>query len=156
MSLGSNNNSTSRAVHEKSNRLIEKLSRIIYFAAMRLAVPGIIFPKPFSLISFTILQRLEATPLNYNFQEGMLSDHFFCCSFIELKFCNSFNITRKNCSLPFDWKTPFGYFFAEIWAYITAFVVLRFLACMAPLALAFFFSCCCSYQRLERWSSSAW
>lgn len=45
--LGSNNNPTSRAIHERFNRFIEKFSKIVHFAALKLGVPLFVLPKAF-------------------------------------------------------------------------------------------------------------
>lgn len=44
-SLGMDTNPSSRAMYEKGNRIIEKSSKIIYFAAIKLGVPGFLLPK---------------------------------------------------------------------------------------------------------------
>lgn len=36
---------------------------------------------------------------------------------------------------PFDWKTPIGFFIVSTWQCITLIVVVRFVACMVPMAL---------------------
>lgn len=41
-------------------------------------------------------------------------------------------------SFPFDSKTPNGYLVAIIWQYVGTLILLRFLACLVPLALSFF------------------
>lgn len=40
-------------------------------------------------------------------------------------------------SYPYDWRNPIGYFFADIWLYISILNELGFLACFTPLAVSF-------------------
>lgn len=41
-------------------------------------------------------------------------------------------------SFPFEWKNPNGYLIVLIWQGVGILIILRFLACLAPLAFAFF------------------
>lgn len=56
--LGSNNSPASRAIHERTNQLIDKLCKIAYFAAMKLGVPGFVLPK--AIISYFIYFTTDA------------------------------------------------------------------------------------------------
>lgn len=57
-SSGSNDNPASRAIHAETNQLGEKFSKIFYFAATKLAVPGLLLPK--AMLSYFIYFTTDA------------------------------------------------------------------------------------------------
>lgn len=56
--LGSHRGLDIRAVHEKCNQFIEKLSRIVYFAVIKLGVPGLVLPK--AMLSYFLYYTADA------------------------------------------------------------------------------------------------
>lgn len=132
---GSNNNPASRAIHEKTNRIIEKLSETIHFATIKLGVLGLILPK--AVTSYFIYFTTNAGSAAFDLPFSTWSVIFNSFNAINI-FNFSFILRHNFISFPFNWRNPVGYVIAVAWECVSVFIFLRFLACMLPMMLACF------------------